>query len=658
MANSELKKATGTGMILAGELCLNCLEMINCLFKLQQQDLAQDQQQQLHQLIINQTENDKEDKCPLCSFFLCLAVFSNHKSCHGVRAWFWQDKSQGPMLYGVLILRQTNGSTTNETFPIEIRQVDCTGIHDNLSIGHTDPSPIIQNWLKSCLLEHNHSITPVNDSYEYGFKTPESFYLIDCIQECIVKVKAKLDIGFVALSYMWGSVKQPTLRKSNLEALQTKGFLNENLIKLPHTIRDAMNFCVALNIPYLWVDALCIVQDDEETKMLHINNMENIYRKATFTIVGASGKDSNGGLPAFHYQTFKPPEFVCVRNLHFSEWKTNWSDYSPPKPRWTTRAWTFQEEMLSTRKVIFSQDRIFCICPNDTLVYEYTSNRLVRNMDSKEPHFVRFTPGPMLVDSNEHPYIKFQRYLEHYLQRDILYNSDNLNAFTGIIRSFEPDIGSCWFGIPIRAFVYFSLFTVTQPSGQVSGFPSWSWACWKKGTSSVWPNIYKVISSVNFYRFNEKGILILLPLHDLGWEVTDGIRPVLCSKPSENELSHVMPIQANGIPQSHLLVCWAWELEFYLRTSSIRPGEFLIMRNRDDSDDNFIGCVDLEIGTVPKMDQYCFILYAINSKGNLKPILIERNDGISRRLSICHVWKLSLEAWMNLKPKRSLIVMA
>jgi len=99
--------------------------------------------------------------------------------------------------------------------------------------------------------------------------------------------------------------------------------------------------------------------------------MENIYRKAAFTIVGASGTDSNGGLPAFNYRTFKPPEFVCVRNLHFSEWKTNWSDYSPPKPRWTTRAWTFQEEILSTRKVIFSQDRIFCICPNDTLVYEY-----------------------------------------------------------------------------------------------------------------------------------------------------------------------------------------------------------------------------------------------------------------------------------------------
>ena len=57
--------------------------------------------------------------------------------------------------------------------------------------------------------------------------------------------------------------------------------------KLPRTIRDAMLLVRLLGIGYLWVDSLCIVQDDEEHKSKQIANMGKIYQEACFVILAA-----------------------------------------------------------------------------------------------------------------------------------------------------------------------------------------------------------------------------------------------------------------------------------------------------------------------------------------------------------------------------------
>src|ERR1700753_3227368 len=136
MADHESNKTAET--VLNDEVCMNCEDIISSLMKLRQKDLVSSQEQEYRQMIIRQTENDKDEGCRLCDYFVCLSVYSNHRSDHGVRAWFWQDKSQRPILYGLLILRQPNGSILNETVPIEIRHANCTGVHDKLSLGQQD----------------------------------------------------------------------------------------------------------------------------------------------------------------------------------------------------------------------------------------------------------------------------------------------------------------------------------------------------------------------------------------------------------------------------------------------------------------------------------------------------------------------------------------
>ncbi|KZL73950.1 HET domain-containing protein [Colletotrichum tofieldiae] len=65
---------------------------------------------------------------------------------------------------------------------------------------------------------------------------------------------------------------------------------------LPEVVLDAMQLCRDINERYLWVDCLCIMEDNEEVKMLQINGMNAIYQLAEFTIVAAA--DGIGvGLP-------------------------------------------------------------------------------------------------------------------------------------------------------------------------------------------------------------------------------------------------------------------------------------------------------------------------------------------------------------------------
>ncbi|RAL00736.1 HET domain-containing protein [Aspergillus ibericus CBS 121593] len=102
---------------------------------------------------------------------------------------------------------------------------------------------------------------------------------------------------YAALSYVWGATADSYFqaKKSTIEALEAKGYLFEN--PLPATIEDAICACRDLQIRYLWVDRLCIVQDDEGLKNAQINAMGDIYRHSYVTLVDIEGLDMNHGLP-------------------------------------------------------------------------------------------------------------------------------------------------------------------------------------------------------------------------------------------------------------------------------------------------------------------------------------------------------------------------
>ena len=67
---------------------------------------------------------------------------------------------------------------------------------------------------------------------------------------------------------------------------------------LPQSLKDGIMITRCLGLQYIWIDCLCIVQDDEEDWHREAGRMGDIYSKSYLTIAAARSADSNNGFLA------------------------------------------------------------------------------------------------------------------------------------------------------------------------------------------------------------------------------------------------------------------------------------------------------------------------------------------------------------------------
>lgn len=133
--------------------------------------------------------------------------------------------------------------------------------------------------------------------------------------------------------------------------------------------------CRAINIQWLWVDVLCIVQDDPVDKHQEILCMGNIYRHTTLTSVAATASGSEKGFltrekgfltSTFRRLPFQRLAYPCPNGRTGSIYLIK---HLPGEGRVAieSRGWTMQERLLSTRLPFFTSARVDWVCKSSSL---------------------------------------------------------------------------------------------------------------------------------------------------------------------------------------------------------------------------------------------------------------------------------------------------
>lgn len=309
---------------------------------------------------------------------------------------------------------------------------------------------LARRWVTRCL--ENHSTC--HHEYRSQRNPSENFFLVDTKRLCICR--APPDAPYVALSYCWGlSTSKESLQhlEENSDFLQTQGSLASNTV--PRTIQDAIVFVQKLQLQYLWVDILCIIQDNPRIKSQQIAAMDAIYNSATLTIIAASGVAADSGIPGVQagtrpttgQKTLRVGEITLLTVLDWSK------DGDIAESPWASRAWTLQEHFLSRRKIFVTEKQIYWQCSEECWVEETVLE------DIPSLGFSRHAIGPLYAfDLIRNPrFHQFAMAVSDYMLRNLTYRSDTLLAFGGVMkvlqetgaRSFTK--GFVW-GLPVCEF--------------------------------------------------------------------------------------------------------------------------------------------------------------------------------------------------------------
>lgn len=194
-------------------------------------------------------------------------------------------------------------------------------------------------------------------------------------QKPLVKVveKESAQGTYAALSHCWG-LELPCVTTVGNHAERLRGI---PWAELPQTFQDAIQYCLELGIFYLWIDALCILQDDREDWQIESAKMADIYQNSYLTLAATSSE--SGSMGCFSKQS------IAYQELQLEVQSTEGQVYQilvrRQMPHWVvpptllsrlenpllSRGWAFQERVLSPRVLHFCKQELIWECGQDTV---------------------------------------------------------------------------------------------------------------------------------------------------------------------------------------------------------------------------------------------------------------------------------------------------
>jgi hypothetical protein len=319
---------------------------------------------------------------------------------------------------------------------------------------------------------------------------PARFLKVGISSEVSVKLVNSTDMPhgqrYCALSYRWGERGNPVRL---LESLVTEFEQGIFVSILPQTLKDAIDVTRRLGIEYLWIDALCIIQDSDDWQK-EAPKMADVYGNAYCTLSATHSTTSEDGLIVDrHTRRFMDVELV----------EPHWEDWPGEMPKnlacvdrhyWirridnaplNARGWVLQERFLSPRIIHFAKDQLFweCLC---TRACEKFPNSFPREVTFNH-FYTSFRPqkdDPDLQykkDASIHGYTVWGNLAGLYQMTDLTKYSDKMMAISGLAKRAKTEIqdeyvAGLWWKRFANGLMWFYDYSARSP--HFTG-PSWSW---------------------------------------------------------------------------------------------------------------------------------------------------------------------------------------
>jgi hypothetical protein len=306
---------------------------------------------------------EMENQCPLCRFI----NYALRPSCSKPVNWYdltctlylvrfssYFDHEEGYESFRFLTVEgyvpgKKSPVCSADMLPVESELFPLAFIGRTVNPEKISPT-MIRRWLQQCEEIHGERCSrlvfpglkklveskPLSSQPRFDRLLP-SLYFVDVHFNCLTRIPS--GGRYVALSYVWGGVQSIRSYHCTIERLKKPGSLWLSRFQLAAVVRDAISLVADIGERYLWVDSLCIIQDNGDAKQTAINQMNLIYENAVLTIIAAEGTDANAGLPGVgcrprsqrqRFDLIGPHlKMIVPHSLKGLEWS-----------KWSSRAWT------------------------------------------------------------------------------------------------------------------------------------------------------------------------------------------------------------------------------------------------------------------------------------------------------------------------------
>lgn len=287
----------------------------------------------------------------------------------------------------------------------------------------------VENCLQNCIVSHSTCAT------EHSFVPKRLLKFSDA--GCNI---VELDdlVPYIALSYCWGgSLPLKTLKENFLQHAE---HIEWN--RIPQCFRDAADVAQRLGIQHLWIDSLCIIQDDQHDWEDQFPQMASIYENA-YVVVGAASisdchqsfldGEKNSRPKAITIDSAHPnqPAPVMVRKVPTTGLHEDYESFYGARDPLDKRAWTLQERLLATRFLGFSTAELQWSC-------RMRSNCEGGHQDSPNRQFHSLYS----IDTCQKAFHFWHDQVMEFSKRQLSFPSDKLPAISGVASKISGIISS------------------------------------------------------------------------------------------------------------------------------------------------------------------------------------------------------------------------